>query len=100
MFEKFSFTTLGDLDHFITENSDEAYLLALSQLAFTDLDILSENIGVLNLCIVHTLKNGGGLQGLIQLYDIIYGPQETNTLMARLTLEQAMSLPFMQNHVQ
>jgi ppGpp synthetase/RelA/SpoT-type nucleotidyltranferase len=100
VFEKFSFTTLGDLDHFITENSDEAYLLALSQLAFTDLDILSENIGVLNLCIVHTLKNGGGLQGLIQLYDIIYGPQETNTLMARLTLEQAMSLPFMQNHVQ
>ena len=98
VFETFGFTTLGDLDHFITENSDAAYLMALSQLAVTDLDILSENIGLLNLCIVHTLKNGGGLQGLIQLYDIIYGPQETNTHMAKLTLEQASSLPFMQNH--
>ena len=97
VFEKFGFTTLGDVDRFISDNSEDAYQMALSQLAFTDLDILSENIGLLNLCIVHTLKNGGGQQGITQLYDIIYGTRPENSEMASITVEQASSLAFMQN---
>ena len=41
--EAFGLETLGDVQHFIDENSDNAHQLALSQLAITDLDILSSS---------------------------------------------------------
>ena len=92
--EDFGFTTLGDIDKFIAENSEDAYQLALSQLAFTDLDILSENIGLQNLCIVYAIKTGG-LAGVKRFYDTLYGQQEGNEQMASIVMEQAASLPFM-----
>ena len=92
--EAFNLRTLGDIDQFISDNSDDAYQLALSQLAFTDLDILSENVGLLNLCIVHVLKNGGGLIGLRHIFYLLYGEQGDG--LANLTMEQAQTLPFMQ----
>ena len=55
--ESFRFQNLGDIKTFIEENSDDAYQLALSQLAITDLDILSESIGLQNLCLVYALKH-------------------------------------------
>ena len=51
--EGFGLETLGDLQRFIDSNSEEAYQLAVSQLAITDLDILSETIGLQNLCIAY-----------------------------------------------
>lgn len=95
VFEWFQFSTLGDIEHFIVENSDDAYLLATSQIAVTDLDILSENIGIQNLCIVHILKNGGGRPGLKAFYDIMNGIQPNNEDLADIVLAQASSLPFM-----
>jgi len=95
--ESFGFQTLGDIEKFISQNSEEAYQLALSQLAFTDLDILSENIGLLNLCIVYTLKNGKGVNGLKEIYDLLYGQHPQNENMAQITFEQASALPFIQN---
>lgn len=94
MFEEFGFATLGDIDKFIAENSEEAYQLALSQLAFTDLDILSENVGLENLCLVYALKKGGFLS-VKRFYDILYGQQKENEQMAQIIMEQAASLPFM-----
>ena len=94
VFEEFGFTTLGDIDKFIAENSEEAYQLALSQLAFTDLDILSENVGLENLCLVYALKNGGFLS-VKRFYDTLYGQQKENEQMAHIIMEQAASLPFM-----
>lgn len=93
--EYFHMETLGDVQRFIEANSDAAYQLALSQLALTDLDILSENIGLQNLCIVHALKNGFGSQGVQFIFDAINGKNSANALMADMIIEQAQNLPFM-----
>ena len=94
--ESFGMETLGDVQHFIDENSDDAYQLALSQLAITDLDILSSNTALQYLCLVHILKHDGGRTGLKSFYDMINGESEANGIVADLMLEQAKTLPFMQ----
>ena len=94
--EYFGLETLGDVHSFIETNTESAYQLALSQLAFTDIDILSESIGLQNLCIVHTLKAGNGLEGVQFVFDTINGKQTENEALARLVCEQASALPFMQ----
>ena len=93
VFEKFGFTTLGDIDRFIANNSDDAYQMALSQIALTDLDILSENVGVLNLSIVHAVKTDG-LHALYRMYKALYGASPQTEEMAQLTYEQASQLSF------
>ena len=71
--------------------------LAISQIAFTDLDILSENIGIQNLCFVHILKNGGGSEGIKAVYDHLNGTYDSNLTLAEMMVRQAKSLPFMQD---
>jgi ppGpp synthetase/RelA/SpoT-type nucleotidyltranferase len=87
--------TLGDIERLIKENSDDAYQLALFQLGATDIDILSSNIGIQNICIVYILKNDGGKLGLRWMFDIINGNSEHNNDMAQIILEQASKLSFM-----
>ena len=94
--ESFGFETLGDVHNFIHANEESAYQLALSQLALTDIDILSESVGLQNLCIVHTLKAGNGEEGVRFIFDTINGKQAENEAMAKLIFEQASALPFMQ----
>ena len=94
--ESFGLETLGDVQRFIDENSDDAYQLALSQLAITDLDILASNTALQHLCLVYVLKHDGGREGLKEIYDIINGQNETNEMLADLMLEQAKTLSFMQ----
>jgi len=89
--------TLGDVERLITQESADAYQLALFQLGSTDIDILSETVGLQNLCIVHILKNGGGLNGLRQMLDTVLGASKQNELMATMLLDQAKRLSFM-NH--
>ena len=93
--ENFRFQNLGDVKKFIEDNNDDAYQLALSQLAVTDLDIISESIGLQNLCLVHVLKQGGGLYGIKAVFDIINGGQAGNAVLAENVLRQAQLLPFM-----
>ena len=93
--ESFGLKTLGDVQRFIDENSDDAYQLALSQLAITDLDILSSNTALQYLCLVNVLKQNGERDGLKSLYDIINGENDTNYMLADLMIEQAKTLPFM-----
>ena len=88
--------TLGDVQRLIDNYSDEAYQLAVSQLAVTDLDILSESTALQYLCQVYVLKHDGGRDGLKALYDRINGESDTNLMLADMTLEQALTLPFMQ----
>ena len=96
--KSFGFNTLGDVQKFITTYEEEAYQLAISQLAFTDLDILSENVGLLNLCIVYVVKNGGGILGLKHIFNFIYNEKESN-FMAELAFKQASTLSFMKLHI-
>ena len=93
--ESFQLETLGDVQRFIDENSDDAYQLALSQLAITDLDILSSNTALQYLCLVYVLKHDGGRDGLKSLYDLINGENDANGKLADLMMEQAKTLRFM-----
>ena len=93
--ETFRFKDLGDVQQFIDENSEDAYQLALSQLAVTDLDILSESIGLQNLCLVYALKQGCGLYGIKAVYDAVNGEQAANITLAEAVLHLAQQLPFM-----
>ena len=94
--ESFGFETLGDVQRFVEENSEDAYHMALSQLAVTDFDILSSSTALQYLCLVHVLKNDGGHKGLKEFYDIINGKNTSNEILAEMTLEQAKTLEFMQ----
>ncbi len=94
--ESFGLESLGDVQRFIDENSDDAHQLALSQLAITDLDILSSNTALQYLCLVHVLKHNGGRDGLKSLYDLINGESDANGMLADMMMEQAKTLQFMQ----
>ena len=96
--EHFDLKTLGDVQRFVDEDSDAAYQLALSQLAFTDIDIISESIGLQHLCIVRTLKMGLGQDGIRFVFDTLNGCQAENKAMAKVMFKQAAILPFMQNN--
>ena len=96
--ESFGLETLGDVQHLIDDNSDDAFQLAVSQLAITDIDLLSSNTALQYLCLVHVLKHGGGRDGLKSLYDLINGESDTNGMLADLMMEQANTLPFMQGN--
>lgn len=96
VFESFGLETLGDVQRLIDENSDDAYQLAVSQLAVTDLDILSSSTALQYLCLVYVLKHEGGHDELRSLYDIINGETDANDVLARMMMEQAKTLPFMQ----
>jgi len=89
--------TLGDVQRLIDENSDDAYKLAISQLAETDIDIIAETIGIQNLCYVYTLKHGYGRPGLIQIFNRLYGKNDTNANMAERIITQAVTFPFMKD---
>jgi hypothetical protein len=94
--ESFGLVTLGDVQRFIDDNSDDAYQLALSWLAITDLDILSSSTALQYLCLVHVLKQDGGQKGLKDFYDTINGENDSNDMLASMMLKQAETLPFMQ----
>ena len=96
LLEKFGMETLGDVQQFIDENSDDAYQLAVSQLAVTDLDILSSGAALQYLSLVYVLKHDGGREGLKSVYDAINGEDDANSRLADMMLEQAETLRFMQ----
>jgi hypothetical protein len=87
--------TLGDIERMMTNYSDDAYQLALFQLGSTDIDILADTVGLLNLCIVHILKTGRGIPGLIKMFDAINGKLPQNEALANMVFEQASRLAFM-----
>ena len=86
--------TLQDVEDFIHDNEDDAYKFAMSQLADTDIDIIASTIALQDLLIVAALKNGGGRQALIHIYDELYGSSVRNESLADMTFKQASNLSF------
>lgn len=97
VFQKLGLETIGDVSRLIEQQADDAYRLAASQLGATDLDILSENIGALNLCFVYVLKRGGGPAELCQIYDWLNGYDSGNMAIAKSLFDRAQHLSFMQS---
>jgi hypothetical protein len=93
--ESFGMEAIGDVQRFIDENSEDAYQLAVTQLAITDLDILSSSTALQNLCLVHILKQGGGREGVKAVFDTINGETPANDMLTNMIMEQAATLPFM-----
>ena len=89
----FGLETLGDVQRFVDDNAEDAYQLALTQLAVTDLDIISESVGLQNLCLIHVLKKGGNRDDIILIYDQLNGRDPSNAALADVILQQAATLP-------
>lgn len=87
--------TLGDVERMMHTNFDDAYQLAVSLLSSTDIDILSETVGLQNLCIVYILKNGKGKPGLVQMLNAINGNNPQNESLASIIMDEAKRLAFM-----
>lgn len=81
--------TIGDIVRLRNENSDNAYQLALIQLAGTGLDILANSVALQNLCIVYILKKGYGEAGLVQMFAVLYGQNDYNIQRAKRNFDQA-----------
>lgn len=91
----FRFKTLGDIERFIKENSDDAYQLAVYQIGNTDLDIISSTVAIQDLCIVYILKKDGGVHGLKHMFDCLGGESENNRERAQRIIESTNQLPFL-----
>lgn len=81
--------TIGDIERMRLKYSDNAYQLALIQLAGTGLDIVAYSVTLQNLCIVCILKQGFGEAGLIRMFEGIYGLSDYNHQRAQRIFEQA-----------
>lgn len=93
LLEQFGMQTLGDVQRMISENVEGAYQLALAQLAVTDLDILSETIGLQNICLYYVLRQGMGRQGVLKVFEAINGKNSYNEALADGIMAQVDSLP-------
>jgi len=92
---QFGFKTLGDIERMIKDEGEDAYQLAVLQIGGTDLDIISSNVAIQDLCIVHVLSNGGGIIGLEKLFEMLNGKTEYTRTRAERVFEQASHLRFM-----
>ena len=84
--------TIGDIERLRIKYSDNAYQLALIQLAGTGLDIVAYSVALQNLCIVHILKQGFGEAGLVRMFESLYGPSDYNSTRASRIYQQAQKI--------
>lgn len=89
VFRHLSMKTIGDIVRMRNEHGDNAYQLALIQLAGTGLDIVANSVALQNLCIVYILNKGYGEAGLVQLFSALYGQNDYNVQRAKRNVEQA-----------
>jgi len=84
--------TIGDIVRLRNDYSENAYQLALVQLAGTGLDILASSVALQNLCIVYILKKGFGEAGLVQMFNALYGKNDYNAQRAERIFKQAQKI--------
>ncbi|MDO4949691.1 MAG: hypothetical protein Q4E55_05935 [Bacteroidales bacterium] len=89
------FRTLGDVEKMRKLCTEEAFQLAVYQIGNTDLDIISSTIALQDLLVIQILKNGGGEQGLIHMFNRLNGETLSNVERAQRVLDCARQLPFM-----
>ena len=92
VFKDLGFETIADIEKMKADCEEDAYRLAALQLGATDLDILSETVGVQNLCLVYIIKSGRGERGIRTFLDLLNDNTERNAKSAKRILAQAESL--------
>ena len=91
----FGLKTLKDLVDFVGENTEDAYQFAVFQISNTDIDIISSTVAIQDLCIVHILKRGGGVEKLKFMFDELGVSSEYNRQRAERIVATANQLSFM-----
>ena len=92
VFLKMGYKTLGDIERIIHDYSDDAYQLALHQIAGTDLDIIALSVTIQNLCAVALLRMGYGVPGLEHLYNALGGTATYNSQRAQRVYDEAVRI--------
>jgi len=92
VFKKLGFTTLGDIEKMKKTCFNDAFKLALHQIGGTDLDIIALSVSVQNLCSIHILKNGGGVSGLENMFNLLGGNEAYNSQRAKRIFDQAKKI--------
>lgn len=87
VFKMIGLKTLKEVQDLITNESEDAYQIAIRQFAGTDLDIMSSFTGPLSLCYAYVIKKGSGLAGIKGILDTIYGPRDSNERFANKIFE-------------
>ncbi len=95
LFKGMGFKNLGDIHRLIKNYGDAAYQMSCYQIGLSDIDIISSSLAPQNLCIAYILKSGGGKLGVSMMLEAINGKSESNEMMAEMLVQQAESLPFM-----
>lgn len=90
--KNFELSTLADVEEFISSNYDDAFRISVYQLSGKDIDIISETLGLQNLCLAHILRNGGGLRELKNFYDAVNGKKDRNTKSAERIIRLAETI--------
>ena len=92
---KLGFKTLGELDELRRNYFEDAYQLALMQLGDKDIDFISSNIALKNLCIVYILRNSQDPKATLKsFFDELLGEAPKNERMAVKLYEQGVALGF------
>lgn len=92
VFKLLQFQTIGDVERMKNEYSEDAFQLAVHQIAGTDIDIIAASVALQNLCIVYILKQGLGVKGLEFFYNSLGGADQSNKQRAQRNYEQAKKI--------
>ena len=96
--KRLGFKTLGDVDRLLKDCGEDAFQLARYEIGKTDLDIISSNVAIQDLCVVHVLRSGGGEYALKHMFDILSGESDYNEVRAKRVFETSKHLSFMNNN--
>lgn len=92
VFPEIGIHTLADLENLRITCEDEAYKLACLQLSGMDLDILSSNLALQNLCFVYAVKSGRGENGILTILDTLTGVRPSHTRSAKRLFQQISTI--------
>ena len=81
--------TIADVEALIADYSDDAFAYAKSMLTVTDVDIVSESVGLHALALVYLVRNNMGVRGLTRYYDAVNGVRDKNEGLAKRALARA-----------
>lgn len=83
-----NFKTLGDIERMKKDFSNDAYQLAVHQLAGTDLDIVAQSLALQNLCIIFIYKQGGREHEMQKFFELVNGVNGYNATRAHDIVNQ------------
>lgn len=89
------FKTLGDIEKMRKEYSEAAYQLALHQLSGTDLDIISSNLSLQNLCLCYISDQENPLNLMVEFLRMINFASSSIEEKAERVYENILALPCM-----